>query len=127
MIQPEGFPEAVGYANGIVSDGPKLFIAGQVGWDQSGSFPTGFVDQFAQALDNVKAVMDAAGAPSDGLLRMTVYVTDISAYRSSLKQIGEVWRERFGHHFPAMALVGVTGLVSPDALVEIETTVSMTV
>jgi enamine deaminase RidA (YjgF/YER057c/UK114 family) len=52
---------------------------------------------------------------------MTVYVTDLDAYRVSTRAIGAAWRTRFGKHFPAMALVAVTGLLEPRAKVEIET------
>jgi enamine deaminase RidA (YjgF/YER057c/UK114 family) len=51
---------------------------------------------------------------------MTVYVTDLDAYRANLRPIGAAWRERVGRHYPAMALVGVAGLVEPNALVEIQ-------
>jgi enamine deaminase RidA (YjgF/YER057c/UK114 family) len=53
---------------------------------------------------------------------MTCYVTDIDAYRSSLKDIGEAWKTTIGRHYPAMALVAVTALVEPEALIEIEAT-----
>jgi enamine deaminase RidA (YjgF/YER057c/UK114 family) len=51
---------------------------------------------------------------------MTVYVTDVVAYRTSLRAIGQAWRERWGKVYPAMALVAVSALVEPSALVEIQ-------
>jgi enamine deaminase RidA (YjgF/YER057c/UK114 family) len=117
----DGWPKPKGYSNGRVGHGNALHVGGQIGWDERGSFgDRGLVPQFAKALDNVLAVVRAAGgAPSD-IAAMTVYVTNIIEYRSARKQLGPVWRERMGQHYPAMALVGVTALVEPDAVVEIE-------
>ena len=53
---------------------------------------------------------------------MTVYVTDLGAYRDARGALGEAWRARFGTHYPAMALIEVRGLVDPGAMVEIEAT-----
>ena len=54
--------------------------------------------------------------------RLTIYVTDMEAYRGSRAQIGAEYRAVFGKHFPAMSLVAVTELVDPRAVVEIEAT-----
>ncbi|HEU0035287.1 MAG TPA: RidA family protein [Kofleriaceae bacterium] len=118
-----GWPKPKGYANGRTGRGAALHVGGQIGWDEHGTFTErGLVGQFGKALDNVLAVVRAAGgAPSD-IARMTVYVTDIEDYRQARKQLGPVWRARMGQHYPAMALVGVTALVEEDALVEIEAT-----
>jgi enamine deaminase RidA (YjgF/YER057c/UK114 family) len=121
LVQPAGWPAPRGYANGVVTRGRTLHVAGQIGWDMEGRFPSGdLAGQFAQALDNVLAIVRAAGGGPEDVARMTVYVTDLDAYRGSLREIGAAWRARFGKHFPAMALVGVAGLVEPRALVEIE-------
>jgi enamine deaminase RidA (YjgF/YER057c/UK114 family) len=55
-------------------------------------------------------------------VRLTWYVRDIDAYLASRRELGEVYREIMGRHFPAMALVEVTRLVEPEALLEIEAT-----
>jgi enamine deaminase RidA (YjgF/YER057c/UK114 family) len=121
VVQPDGWPRPRGYANGVVTRGRTLHVAGQVGWDSTRSFAArDLPGQLAQALDNVLAVVRAAGGRPEDVARMTVYVTDLEAYRRSLREIGAAWRTRFGAHYPAMALVGVAGLVEPDALVEIE-------
>lgn len=125
-IDVDGWPRPRGYSNGIVATGPTLYVAGQVGWDTSGVFAKGdFVAQFDQALANVLAVVRQAGATPADVVKMTIYVTDLDAYRNSTAEIGRVWRERMGKVFPVMALVGVAGLVERDALVEIETTALM--
>lgn len=97
-------------------------MGGQVGWEPAtGQFHhRDLVGQFGQCLDNILAVVEAAGGTARDIARMTVYVTDLAAYRAAQKALGAVWRPRLGRHFPAMALVGVTGLVEPDAMVEIE-------
>jgi len=125
-VQPEGWPPPLGYANGMCTLGRGervLFVAGQVGWQPDGTFRTDdLAEQFAQALDNVLAVVRAAGGEPSCIARMTVYVTDLDAYRSSTRAIGHAWRERMGRHFPAMALLGIAGLVEKGAKVEIEAT-----
>lgn len=122
IVQPSGWPAPRGYANGVVTRGRTLHVAGQIGWDAASGqiLSDDLAEQFAQALDNVLAVVAAAGGEPGDVARMTVYVTDLEAYRSSRAAIGAAWRARFGKHFPAMALVGVAGLVEPRALVEIE-------
>ena len=122
VVQPEGWPAPRGYANGVVVESTgALHVAGQIGWDEHGKLVSPeLVPQFARALDNVLAVVAAAGGTARTIVSMTVYVTDIAAYRSSKLQLGHAWRERMGNHYPAMALVGVTELVEPRARVEIQ-------
>jgi enamine deaminase RidA (YjgF/YER057c/UK114 family) len=123
VVQPAHFAKPRGYANGIVARGRTLYVAGQIGWEHDGSFASDdLATQFGRALDHVLDVVRAAGGAPEHLVRMTVYVTDLPAYRGSLRAIGEAWRARLGRHYPAMALVGVAGLVEPRAKVEIEAT-----
>jgi enamine deaminase RidA (YjgF/YER057c/UK114 family) len=125
-VEVPGWPRPKGYANGVVTTGRTLLVAGQIGWNAEGIFEKkDFVGQFEQALENVLAVVRAAGGEPEHLARMTIYVTDLDAYRSSLREVGEVWRRVVGKVFPAMALVGVAGLVEREALVEIEATASL--
>lgn len=122
-VQPPDWPAPRGYVNGVVASGRTLYVAGQIGWNARCEFETDdFVEQLAQALDNVLAVVRAAGGEPSHVVRMTIYVTDLDAYRDNLRPIGRAWKERFGKHFPAMALVGVSGLVERRAKVEIEAT-----
>ena len=118
-----GWPRPKGYENGVVTSKRTLYVAGQVGWNAEQRFESDdFAAQFGQALDNVLAVVRAAGGAPEGVAKMTIYVTDLAAYRAAQPALGAVWRARFGRHFPAMALVGVAGLVEERALVEIEAT-----
>ena len=119
VIDPNG-PPPKGYADGRIGHGPVLHIAGQIGWKNGVFEAKDLVGQFAQALDNILAVLTAAHAHVDDIAEMTIYVTDIAGYRAARKQLGPIWRARFGSHFPAMALVAVTALVEPEAVVEIQ-------
>ena len=121
FIQVPGWQKPKGYSNGALIAGKRtLYVAGQVGWDAREQMREGFVAQFAQALDNVLAVVRAAGGKAEDVVKMTIYVTVLAAYRGAQRELGAVWRERFGKHFPAMALLGIAGLVEEGALLEIE-------
>ncbi len=121
-ILPEGWPQPRGYANGMVAQGRVLVTGGLVGWNAEGVFAPGFIGQLRQTFLNVRAVVEAGGGRVEDIVRMTWYVTDIAAYRASLGAMGPIYREVFGRHFPAMAVVAVTALVEPEALLEIEAT-----
>jgi enamine deaminase RidA (YjgF/YER057c/UK114 family) len=113
-------PVPKGYANGRIGRGRVLHVAGQVGWKEGRFDAKDLLGQFAQALDNMLAVLAAAHGHVEDIAEMTIYVTDITAYRAARKQLGPLWRARFGAHYPAMALVGVAALVEPEAVVEIQ-------
>jgi enamine deaminase RidA (YjgF/YER057c/UK114 family) len=124
LVSPEGWPRGAGYSHGTVARGRIVFTAGQIGWDpvtmRIGS--RDFGAQVAQALDNVLAVLRAAGADPAHVTRMTWFITDRAAYTGAQHAIGAAWRERFGRHYPAMSVVIVAGLLDAGALVEIEAT-----
>ena len=121
-ILPEGWPQPRGYSNGMVAEGRVLVTGGLVGWDAEGVFAQGFLGQLRQTFLNIRAVVEAGGGRVEDIVRLTWYVTDIAVYRASLKEMGPAYREVFGRHFPAMAVVAVTALVEPEALLEIEAT-----
>lgn len=125
-LLPKGWPRPSGYSNGIEAEGRQVYVAGMIGWDEAGAFPDGFAAQLAQALRNTTAVLAEANAGPEDVVRMTWYVTDLDAYRENLAAVGSAWREVMGKNFPTMAVVGVTGLVEPAALIEIETTAVVT-
>lgn len=124
MMQPEGWPRPRGYANAVRGRGEIIAIAGQVGWDPvTQHFQSDdFVAQVKQALRNIAAILLAAGAHPEDVVRLTWYVTSRDAYRDNEKAIGAAYREIFGKHFPAMTLVVVAGLLEERARVEIEAT-----
>lgn len=123
ILQPSGWASPRGFSNGIATEGRFVFVAGQVGADPvTGEIAEGFVPQVGRALKNIAAVLAEGGAKPEHLVRLTWYVTDMPAYLSQLKPIGQTYRDVIGAHFPAMALVGVKELVFSDAMVEIEAT-----
>lgn len=124
ILQPEGWANPKGYANGIAAEGRLVVTAGQIGWNPATcQFETDdFVAQTAQALKNVVAVLHEAGAEPRHLVRLTWYITDKAAYLASQKEIGRVYREVIGKNFPAMSVVVVAGLLEDRAKVEIEGT-----
>ncbi len=121
-LNPKGWPRPRGYANGIEAEGRFVFVAGMIGWDANGHFADGFVGQFEQILENTVAVLAEAGARPEHIVRMTWYVKDLDAYRASLDGVGRAYRRVLGRNFPTMAVIGVSDLVEPAALLEIETT-----
>jgi len=124
IVNPPAWKRPSGYSNGTVENG-FLFVAGQIGWNEAGEFSPDFVIQVRQALANICAVIEAAGARRERIVRLTWFVTDRQAYKQRLPEIGASYREIIGRHFPAMSVVEVKGLVEDEALVEIEATVAM--
>ena len=121
-LLPSGWPRPKGYANGMMAEGRIVLTGGVVGWDEAERFPAGFVAQVRQALQNIAAILSEGGAAPEHLVRLTWYVVDMDEYTSNLKAIGEVYRDLFGTHYPAMALLQVVRLVELSARVEIEAT-----
>jgi enamine deaminase RidA (YjgF/YER057c/UK114 family) len=124
ILLPEGWAKPIGYANGIAARGRQVFVAGQIGWNPAtGQFETDdFAAQTEQALKNIAAVLRAAGAGPEHVVRMTWYITDKPAYLAARREIGRAWREVLGRVYPAMAVVVVSALIEDRAKVEIEAT-----
>lgn len=122
-LQPPGWAEPKGYANGILARGALLFVGGQIGWNAQQQFESDdFIAQTRQALLNIAAVLKAGGAGPEHMVRMTWYVLDRVEYVARLKELGAVYREVMGKNFPAMTCVEVAALVEDRAQVEIEVT-----
>ena len=123
ILQPEGWAKPRGYANGISARGRTIFVGGQIGWNQDNVFETDdLVEQIQQTLANIVAVLACDGAKPEHVTTMTWYFLDKHEYLSRAAEIGKVYREIMGRHFPAMAAVQVSGLVEPRAKVEIQAT-----
>lgn len=122
ILQPDGWPAPKGYANGVAADGRIVVTGGVIGWDATGRLADGFVAQVRQALQNIHEIMAEGSARPEHLVRLTWYVVDMDEYLANLKQLGQIYREIFGSHYPAMALVQVVRLVEAAARVEIEAT-----
>ena len=122
VLQPSGWPLPKGYANGMAADGRLVVTGGVIGWDTAGHLPADFCAQVQQVLSNIAAILHEGGAKPEHLVRLTWYVVDMEQYLANLKALGRIYRETFGTHYPAMALVQVVRLVEKAALVEIEAT-----
>lgn len=124
IIQPEGWLPPSGYADGVSARGRIVSVAGQTGWNPATqTFEAhDMVGQVRRALENVVAVLRAAGAEPRDLVRLTWYVVERKEYEQRRREIGEAYRAVIGRHYPAMSLVIVAGLLEPLALVEIEAT-----
>jgi enamine deaminase RidA (YjgF/YER057c/UK114 family) len=123
-LLPPGWAPPIGYANGIAADAGRIvFVAGQVGWDAQQKFQrTDFVSQFDQALANVLDVLAQAGGRPEHVCRITAYCCDKPAYVAARPQLGDVWRQRMGRHFPAMSMIFVADLLDHPAVIELEAT-----
>jgi enamine deaminase RidA (YjgF/YER057c/UK114 family) len=123
VLQPPGWPRPRGYANGVAAEGRLVFVAGQIGWDTTGTIVSDdLVEQVRQTLENTVTVLREAGAGPEHVARMTWYLTDRNEYLARTREIGEVYRALMGRHYPAMAVVEVKALLEDRAKVEIETT-----
>jgi len=121
-LQPQGWPRPLGYANGMTARGRVVVTGGVVGWDVMGNFPEDFAAQARQTFSNILKILAEGGAGPEHVVRLTWYVTDLDEYRASGKELGRAYRETFGSHYPAMAVVQVAGLVEKAAKIEIEAT-----
>jgi enamine deaminase RidA (YjgF/YER057c/UK114 family) len=122
-LQPAGWPRPRGYANGVEAEGRIVFVAGQIGWDETGVFRSdSFAAQFRQAVLNTLAVLKEASAGPEHIARMTWFITSRDEYMASLAELGATWKELMGRNYPTMAVIIVAGLVEPQAKIEIETT-----
>src|SRR6267378_4125522 len=113
-----------GFSNGIaVKGGTTVYVAGQLGWTGLGEWQAkDFAGQFRQAMRNILEVLAQAGGRAEHIVRLTWYVIDRDEYLASLAAIGPAYRELMGRHYPAMAVVQVSGLVEAPARLEIEAT-----
>ncbi len=124
VLHPEGWAPPIGYSNGIIApQGQLVFIAGQVGWNEKQIFESeDLVPQFEQALKNVLAVLAEAGGEAMHICRMTAYCTNKPEYLLVRKQLGSIWRDLMGKHFPAMSMIFVSDLLDHPGQIELEAT-----
>ena len=132
-VQPADWAAPRGYSNGVVAPyGRRLLaVAGQVGWRPDATMVTpaagedAFVAQFRQALANVATIVRTAGGELTDVMSLRLYVIDKRHYLACTRELGRVYREIFGKHYPAMALIVVAGLLEDSALLEIEALASI--
>ncbi|HUU73257.1 MAG TPA: RidA family protein [Burkholderiales bacterium] len=100
----------------VVRGGDHVWVSGLLGIKVDGTVPTGTVEQFRVALDSVDACLRQAGATVAQVVKVTIFMTDISE-RSAINPLRI---EYFGDNRPASTLVEVSKLVDPKCSVEIE-------
>jgi enamine deaminase RidA (YjgF/YER057c/UK114 family) len=120
-INPASLPAPSGFSHAVRATGTTVFLAGQTGMDAAGMIVGGgIVAQFEQALQNLIEALRAAGGTPEQLVKVTIYIVDVPAYRARTREIGAVWRRLAGRDYPAAAGIGVARLWDDEALVEIE-------
>jgi enamine deaminase RidA (YjgF/YER057c/UK114 family) len=123
-ILPDGWPMPKGYSNGILAqNGRTLFMGGQVGWDSNEVFNSEkLIPQFEQALKNIIQIVKKAGGKPEHICKMTCYCKDRDQYLESRRELGKVWKELMGNHYPCMSMIFIVDLLDHPALIEIEAT-----
>jgi enamine deaminase RidA (YjgF/YER057c/UK114 family) len=123
FLQPSTWTAPKGYSNGISARGRQIYLAGQIGWNESQQVVSSrLAVQVRQALQNIVVLLAQAGARPEHLVRLTWFVTNLDEYRAELKEIGAAYRDVIGRHYPTMSVVQVVALVQQGAKVEIEAT-----
>jgi enamine deaminase RidA (YjgF/YER057c/UK114 family) len=112
IVNPPELPDPVGFAHAVVA-GQTVYLGGQTGEGAT------IVEQFDAAAGKIVTALQAAAGAPEHLVSLVVYTTDMNEYRASTRELGEVWRRRFGRRYPALALIGVSALYEPDARVEL--------
>jgi enamine deaminase RidA (YjgF/YER057c/UK114 family) len=114
IVNPSELPEPSGYAHAVVAaPGRTVYLGGQTGTGDT------VAAQFDAAAASLVTALRAAGGEPEDLVSLVVYATDVDEYRAAMEELGGVWRRHFGRRYPAMALVGVSALVDPDARIEL--------
>ena len=123
FLQPPGWAAPKGYSNGVATSGRQVYLAGQIGWNESQQLVSSrFAVQVRQALQNIVTLLAQAGGRPEHLVRLTWFVTNLDEYRAEVKDIGAAYRDVIGRHYPPMSVVQVVSLVEQGAKVEIEAT-----
>ncbi|EDY56030.1 MULTISPECIES: RidA family protein [Streptomyces] len=121
-INPPELSPPTGFSHAVVATGSRVvFLAGQTALDADGKVVGETLpEQFERALTNLLTALRASGGTPADLARVTVYATDIAAYRAHVRELGRIWRELAGRDYPAMAVVEVVRLWDDQAAVELD-------
>ncbi len=106
IITKNAPPPAGPYSQAVVSDG-FVYASGQIPIDPvSGVMPEGIEDQTKMVLKNLISILSAAGVGKNGILKVTVYLTDMNDFGS----MNSIYSETFTAPFPARTCIGVSSL-----------------
>ena len=117
LVATDGAPQAIGPYSQAVIHGGLVYTAGQIALDPDTMeiVKGGITEQTERVLDNLQAVLKAAGSDFAGVLKTTVFLRDMADFAA----MNEVYARRFGSHRPARSTVAAAGLPR-NVLVEIE-------
>ncbi len=121
-VNPPDLSPPAGFSHAVVTTGSRVvFLAGQTALDGDGKVVGDTLpEQFTRALANLLTALRAAGGAPADLARVTVYATDVAAYREHARELGRIWRDVAGRDYPAMAVVEVVRLWDEEAMVELD-------
>ncbi|GGV07017.1 RidA family protein [Streptomyces spectabilis] len=121
-LNPAELSPATGFSHAVVASGGRVvFLAGQTALDTDGKVTGATLpEQFERALGNLLAALRAAGGTPADLARVTVYATDVAAYRAHAPELGAIWKRLAGRDYPAMAVIGVVRLWDEECLLELD-------
>ncbi len=106
-VETRRAPEAIGPYSQAVKAGGFVFVSGQIPLRPDGTLVEGSIeDQARQVLENVKAILEAAGSGLDRVVQVTAYLSDIADFQA----FNRVYAEFFKEPYPARAVVGVAAL-----------------
>ena len=115
LAPPVGFAHAV-----IAAPGRVIFLGGQVAQGPDGAIQgTTISEQFDVAAGNLVTALAAAGGRPKDLVSLQIFVTDLAAYPAARAELGAIYQRHLGRRYVASALLGVTGLLDPAAMVEL--------
>ena len=107
VIRTDGAPGAIGPYSQAIEAGPWVFTAGQIGMDPaSGELADTIEAQTAQALENIRAILEAAGCGMERIVKTTVFLRDMADFAA----FNAVYAEMIGNPPPARSTVQVAGL-----------------
>ncbi|MCP5145274.1 MAG: RidA family protein [Gammaproteobacteria bacterium] len=124
IVNPWTWQEPLGFVHGNLVEQPQalLFLAGQTASDAEGHtlYPDDLASQIPVALENIETILHQSGMNFSHVVRLNVYVTDMSAMMESHDiMVAELHRRGCRH---TGTLLGVVALASPGAMIEIEVT-----
>jgi enamine deaminase RidA (YjgF/YER057c/UK114 family) len=121
IVNPPELAPPVGFAHAVVAaPGRVIFLGGQTAQGPDGSIRGATIsEQFEVALGNLVVALDAAGGASHHLVSLQIFVTDLAAYRAARAELAPIYQRHLGRRYVASALLEVTGLFDPAAMVEL--------
>ena len=117
IISPKNVHRTRGYSHAFKC-GNTIYVAGQVGWDEEGKIvgEGDVVAQTERAYENLKRVLEAAGASISDIVMMRIYTMDLEGFNKT----GEIRRKYFDRHFPPTTVIVPVELYDPGTLIEVE-------